>query len=240
MQSRYQKNIDDILNEKVQENLLTKNIAVIGCGGQGGYTIEYLARLGVKSITFWDGDTFSESNLNRQIGCTEKTIGQNKAKVMESRIKEINSSLELYCNDWFLGEKETDLNDLLKVDCIFFAADCYYNVAIMRGLVKKALIQGIPVIEYPSNFLGGFVYINTHNDINHFDFGTVQLLTQYHSTDNNKLNSQTAYKCALIAAEAVNQMVLYFANSRFANIDSCLNIDIYHHRYSQYDKYCDF
>ena len=240
MKIRYEKNLDEIFTKSVQEKLLTKNIAVIGCGGQGGYILEFLARLGINSITFWDGDNFSESNLNRQIGCTEKTLGQNKAEVMYLRMKEIDSSLQLYCKPWFFGTKETDLEDLLKTDIIFLAADCYCNVIQMRNIIKQAILEGVPAIDCPADLLGGFVYIETKNDLGHFDYETQQLFKQSKIVDSDKNGSQTAYKCALIAAEAVNQMILYFANSRYANIDSGLNIDIYHHRYSQFDKYGKF
>ena len=62
------------------------------------------------------------------------------------------------------------------------------------------------------------------------------LIKQYESTVSPSC-SQTGYKCALIAAEAVNQMVLYFKNSRYACIDTQLDIDIYHHKYTFSDKY---
>lgn len=236
MECRFEKNIDEIFNEELQNILLTKNIAVIGCGGQGGYILEYLIRLGVKSITFWDGDTYSESNLNRQIGCTEKTIGKNKATILELRLKEINSNIIINSKNWFFGDKETDFEELSKMDFIFMAADCYYNVQKMRFLLKEILIQGIPIIDCPAHLLGGHVYINTINDLQYFDIVTERLLKQ--STEINSPNcSQTAYKCALIAAEAVNQMVLYFKNSRYACVDTELYIDIYHHKYQLFDKY---
>jgi tRNA A37 threonylcarbamoyladenosine dehydratase len=105
-----------------------KNIAVIGCGGQGGYTLDFLVRLGVKSIIFWDGDNFSESNLNRQLGCTEKTIGKNKAEVIFQYLKEINSSIDLQYRNWYFGYHQNDLQEILSVDFIFNAADYYINV----------------------------------------------------------------------------------------------------------------
>ena len=55
-----------------------KKVLVAGCGGLGGYNVELLARLGVGSITVCDGDTFDESNMNRQLFCTADTIGTEK------------------------------------------------------------------------------------------------------------------------------------------------------------------
>ena len=33
METRYEKNIDEIFSEQLQATLLTKTVAVIGCGG---------------------------------------------------------------------------------------------------------------------------------------------------------------------------------------------------------------
>ena len=88
MDIRYQKNIDEIFTQELQNKLLQKNIGVIGCGAIGGYILEYLSRLGVNSISFWDGDTYEISNLNRQIGCTENTIGLNKSSRSSSYLSE--------------------------------------------------------------------------------------------------------------------------------------------------------
>ena len=63
---------------------------MIGCGGQGGYILEYLARLGVKAITFWDGDRFEESNLNRQTFCHENNLTKSK---IEETVKELEERL---------------------------------------------------------------------------------------------------------------------------------------------------
>lgn len=72
-----------------------KTVAVIGCGGLGGYAIEYLVRLGVGKIVAVDGDEFSESNLNRQLLCTRDTIGKSKAMQAKLRAESINPTVEV-------------------------------------------------------------------------------------------------------------------------------------------------
>ena len=57
----------------------------------GGYAIEMLARAGVGHIRVCDGDVFDETNLNRQLLCTENVLGKSKAKVAAERINAINS-----------------------------------------------------------------------------------------------------------------------------------------------------
>lgn len=55
---------------------------VAGCGGIGGALAVRLARLGVRHIKVADPDTFDWTNINRQMGATQDTVGQNKAEVV--------------------------------------------------------------------------------------------------------------------------------------------------------------
>lgn len=233
MDQRYVRNIDEIFSENLQNLLLIKTFAIIGCGAQGGYIGEFLARLGVKEIHLWDGDIIERSNLNRQIISFQNNIGENKAQALSKRISLINSSIQLYEYPWFFGERVDDLNKLFSVDCIFIAFDESYNIKQTRHLVRQAILKGIPAIECPVGLLGGFVSINTSQDLSHYDTFT-ELLIEFEK--HPKAGFQ-AYKCAIIAGEAINSMVEYFNKSKFAPTDSVLDIDIYHHRYTWSDKY---
>ena len=234
MDIRYQKNIDEIFTQELQNKLLQKNIGVIGCGAIGGYILEYLSRLGVNSISFWDGDIYETSNLNRQIGCTENTIGLNKAYTMKKRLTEINSSIILKEHQWFFGDNENDTLELFKCDFIFMGADGSYNIKTIQSNLQQVIKKNIPVIICPAQLLGGSVFIHLY-DIEHFNFYIDNMI--YWSKNDNPTCSVPAYKCALVAAEAVNQMVQYFDNNKYASIDSELKIDIYHHKYIQSDRF---
>ncbi|MCX5779950.1 MAG: HesA/MoeB/ThiF family protein [Firmicutes bacterium] len=89
MPLRYQRNLDAI-SIKEQLLLFRSRVAVIGCGGLGGYVIEELARLGVGTICAWDYDQFEEHNLNRQFLAQINSIGQSKVETAAARIKAIN------------------------------------------------------------------------------------------------------------------------------------------------------
>ena len=93
MEERYSRNIPAVSAEDM-ETLRQSRILVAGCGGLGGFIIEYLARIGVGSLTVADGDTFCLSNLNRQILSTAGNIGRNKALAAADRVREINASME--------------------------------------------------------------------------------------------------------------------------------------------------
>lgn len=90
--ARYQRN-QKMISTAEQLLLFRSRVAVIGCGGLGGYIIEQLARLGVGRIVAIDPDIFEEHNLNRQLFATPSTLGQAKVKAVVARVKEINPAV---------------------------------------------------------------------------------------------------------------------------------------------------
>ena len=92
--ARYQRNRQTISIEG-QRTLFRSRVAVVGCGGLGGYVIEQLARLGVGHIVAIDPDVFEEHNLNRQVLSTLDNLGQPKVEAAKERVKEINPAVTL-------------------------------------------------------------------------------------------------------------------------------------------------
>ncbi len=73
------------------QRLLCSRVLVVGCGGLGGHVATLLVRSGVGSLRLCDPDVFDESNLNRQMFCTESTLGRAKAEVCRERLLDIAS-----------------------------------------------------------------------------------------------------------------------------------------------------
>lgn len=92
--TRYQRNRDTI-DVADQLKLCRSTVAVIGCGGLGGYVIEQLARLGVGTIVAFDPDVFEEHNLNRQLLSSPEAVGQTKVSSAAERVAEINPAVKL-------------------------------------------------------------------------------------------------------------------------------------------------
>jgi molybdopterin/thiamine biosynthesis adenylyltransferase len=92
--SRYQRNRQTIATTG-QFSLFRSKVAVIGCGGLGGYVIEELSRLGVGTIIAIDPDIFEEHNLNRQILSTPATLGRPKVEAAAERVEFINPAVTL-------------------------------------------------------------------------------------------------------------------------------------------------
>ncbi|OCF59031.1 adenylyltransferase and sulfurtransferase [Kwoniella mangroviensis CBS 10435] len=63
-----------------QLRLKNAKVAVVGAGGLGCPTLQYLAASGVGTIGIFDHDTVSLSNLHRQILHTTDRVGMNKAE----------------------------------------------------------------------------------------------------------------------------------------------------------------
>jgi len=92
--ARYQRN-RKTLSAADQLTLFRSRVAVIGCGGLGGYVLEELARLGVGTIIAVDPDVFEEHNLNRQLYSTPANLGSPKVQAAAARIAEINPAVTL-------------------------------------------------------------------------------------------------------------------------------------------------
>ncbi len=119
--ARYQRN-QRSLSCRQQLSLFRGKVAVIGCGGLGGYIVEELARLGVGHITVVDHDTFEEHNLNRQLFSKVDNLGQPKVAVAAGRVKEINPAVTIEAvQNAFTGSNGRGLIE--KVDVVADALD---------------------------------------------------------------------------------------------------------------------
>lgn len=90
----WQRNLGYV-NAAEQERLAAGRAAVLGLGGVGGVAAELLTRAGVGGLVICDADFFEASNLNRQVGALNSTLGQAKAGVMARRLLDINPKLDL-------------------------------------------------------------------------------------------------------------------------------------------------
>jgi len=138
---RYIRN-EKMLSPAENQKLRTFRVAVVGCGGLGGYIIEMLARLGIGYLTLIDGDVFEPSNLNRQLLSNPENIGQPKAREAKQRVKEINPEITTVAVYEFLTEVNAE--EILKGhDLICDALD---NIKSRRIIEKAAEKLNTPMI----------------------------------------------------------------------------------------------
>lgn len=90
--ARYRRN-RETLSTRDQLALFRSRVAVVGCGGLGGYLVEELARLGVGGLVLVDPDVFEEHNLNRQLLSSVARLGQAKVEAARERVAEVNPAV---------------------------------------------------------------------------------------------------------------------------------------------------
>lgn len=75
---RTDRNIGWISREE-QDSMREKTVGIAGCGGMGGLVAQILLRIGIGTLKIADCEVFDVSNLNRQAGAVQETIGRSKA-----------------------------------------------------------------------------------------------------------------------------------------------------------------
>lgn len=141
MESRHIRNVP-ALTEAECALLRTKKVAVIGCGGLGGYLVEYLARIGIGAIRCVDGDCFEESNLNRQLLSSVSALGNSKAEAAAARIVAIDPSVAVQACPVFLTE-DNAAGLIAGCDAVLDALD---NIPARKILAKACDAANIPYI----------------------------------------------------------------------------------------------
>ena len=133
-----------LLGSAATKKLNACRIAVFGIGGVGCAVVEALARAGIGSLDLIDNDSFSLSNLNRQLFATHKTIGQPKVDVAAARIAELNPECRVKTHKAFFLPEIASEFDFSNYDYIVDAID---TVAGKIALITKAHASGIPIIS---------------------------------------------------------------------------------------------
>ena len=117
-EERYSRS-EALLGEGSTDVLKKAHVAVFGLGGVGSYLVEALARMGVGELTLVDGDAYTESNLNRQLFATMKTLGTTKTEAAAARIAEIDPRIKVHVKSIFVTKENA--NDLLSGDIDYIA-----------------------------------------------------------------------------------------------------------------------
>ena len=133
-----------LIGEEGLKKLLSSHVCVFGVGGVGGYVVEALARSGVGKLDLVDADTVCESNINRQIIATHKTLGMYKVDAEKERILEINPGCEVNVYRMFYLPENSGQIDISVYDYVVDAVD---TVSAKIEIIKKAKEAGVPVLS---------------------------------------------------------------------------------------------
>ena len=139
---RYLKNYAAI-SVTEQSQLAKKRILIVGCGGLGGYLLEYLGRLGVGYITIVDGDVFDETNLNRQLLSSQMNLGKPKVLAAKHRMLAINPLVHLET----VQENLTEENAASLVKGHDIVLDALDNIPDRLLLQRTCKEVGLPLVH---------------------------------------------------------------------------------------------
>ena len=131
-----------LIGQEGLAKLRSARVIVIGCGGVGSYAAEACTRAGIGHLTFMDGDTVAQSNLNRQLVALTSTIGRNKAEMMAERARDIDPETDVTALGRFY--RKGDELDLTQYDWVIDAID---DVDAKTELICRATELGVNIIS---------------------------------------------------------------------------------------------
>lgn len=134
-----------LIGSENTEKLISSSVIIFGLGGVGGFTVEALARTGIKNITLVDFDTIDITNINRQLIATHSTIGSEKTELFKKRILDINPKAIVTIH----SERVTKENAFTffqdkKYD---YAIDAIDTVTSKLALIEAAKKFNVPIIS---------------------------------------------------------------------------------------------
>tara|TARA_A100001015_G_scaffold268490_1_gene319392 strand:+ start:487 stop:1206 length:720 start_codon:yes stop_codon:yes gene_type:complete len=127
-----------------QKKLKKSKVLIVGLGGLGCPTAEYLSRAGVGTIGLIDHDKVSLSNIHRQSIFTFGDIKKHKVDVVKQRIKKVNSHISVKS-----FKKKIDKFNISKIiksfDIIIDGTDNFQSKFLINKfskILKKIFITG--------------------------------------------------------------------------------------------------
>ena len=136
--------LEILIGEEGVSRLAEAKVTVVGLGGVGGQAAEAIARCFVGRLTLIDGDLFRESNVNRQILATSRTIGREKAVVAAERVKEICPQTVVTPITSFINAESLGALDIWDSDVIVDAID---DVDAKVALIREAKARGVKIVS---------------------------------------------------------------------------------------------
>lgn len=191
-----------LLTTNDQKQLHLAHIAVIGLGGLGGGVTELLARIGIGNLTLIDGDSFDETNLNRQLLSTVANIGMPKATVARERVLSINPATRVKTHLQFL-EPHNGYDLLAEAD---LAIDCLDTISDRFTLEHICTKRNIPLISAAIAGKSGQATVIFPEDTGLKNFYGEQKDAPKRGVETSigTLSYTAAYMAAIECAEAIN------------------------------------
>jgi len=127
----------------IQKVLKILNIGIVGLGGTGSSISEQLIRLGVGTLSIFDGGTFEKTNVNRVYGSKVSDDGQKKVIIAECNSQNIGLQTNVISYDKPITFSSA-IEKLKSCDVIFGCTDDNWGRSILNRLT---VYYYIPVFD---------------------------------------------------------------------------------------------
>ncbi|WP_038176486.1 molybdopterin-synthase adenylyltransferase MoeB [Vibrio pacinii] len=143
-----------------QEALKQSSILILGAGGLGCASSQYLTAAGIGKLTLIDDDVVELSNLQRQVLHHDADIGTKKVVSAAHSLKQLNPYLKLETIDRRLNDDE--LSTLIQAHSL--VVDASDNVETRNQLNKICFAHKIPLVSGAAIRMEGQVSVFTYQD----------------------------------------------------------------------------
>jgi adenylyltransferase/sulfurtransferase len=126
-----------------QSRLAAAHALVVGAGGLGCPAALYLGAAGVGQLTIADGDAVELTNLQRQIGHTNASIGVNKAHSLAASVRAINPEIAVHTIEAPLHGEALSAA-VAAADIVLDASD---NFATRHAVNRACFAAGVPLVS---------------------------------------------------------------------------------------------
>ncbi|PIE84738.1 MAG: molybdopterin biosynthesis protein MoeB [Bacteroidia bacterium] len=124
------------------ERLQSARVLAVGAGGLGSAALPLLCAQGIRSLTLYEDDTVSWSNLPRQLMYGPKDVGHTKLDLAGAHLKHLHPDLHLDLRRARFGDPQHPT----PPEHFDVALDCTDNFATRFALDRYAQQQGIPLV----------------------------------------------------------------------------------------------
>ncbi|WP_283392608.1 molybdopterin-synthase adenylyltransferase MoeB [Photobacterium phosphoreum] len=143
-----------------QEALKASSMLILGAGGLGCASSQYLAAAGVGKITLIDDDKVEVSNLQRQVLHTDATVGMLKVNSAKQALTAINPYLTVDT----IAKRLTDEELLPLIKQHSLVLDCCDNVDTRNQLNRLCFETKTPLVSGAAIRMEGQISVYSYRD----------------------------------------------------------------------------
>ncbi len=114
-------------------------VIIFGTGGVGSWCAEALVRTGLHHLTMVDSDRVADSNCNRQLMATVKTLGRLKVEALAERFAEVSPEADISALALRYTEETAEQFHLEDYD---YVVDCIDSVRDKADLILRTTGNG--------------------------------------------------------------------------------------------------